>query len=204
MTTSVPVHLAVEDALSEAILRAVLIQSKRKFAIGPCYMHRGFGYLKKKIAGFNQAARGVPFLVLTDLDQGYPCPAALVADWLRVPRHPNLMFRVAVREVESWVLADREAVSTFLKTRLDLIPRDTDQLADAKQFLMGVVRHSPNRELRAAILPQPGSTAIQGPDYNGALVEFVQGRWKARRAAKNSPSLKRTLAAVSGFTPTGP
>jgi hypothetical protein len=197
----IPVHIAVEDALSEAVLRMLLAQSGRKFSIGSCYQHGGYGYIKKQIAGFNQAARGAPFFVLTDLDQGYPCPAALIADWLHVPEHPNLVFRVAVREIESWVLADREAFSSLLGVRQDLIPRNTDQLPDAKRFLMDAVRRCRKRELRSAILPASGSTAKQGPDYNAPLVEFVESRWRVRRAANNSPSLKRALDVVRAFTP---
>ena len=200
MPAVIPVQLAVEDALSEAVLRAILKQSGRPFAVGVCYQRGGYGYLKKTIAGFNQAARGTPFVVLADLDQQYPCPPALIADWLRVPKHPNLLFRIAVREIESWVLADREAISSFLGVRQDVIPRNTDQLPDAKRSLMDVVRKSRKREFRSAILPSPGSTAKQGPDYNGPLVKFVESRWKVRRAARNSPSLKRAIDAVRSFT----
>ena len=103
MTVAIPLHLAVEDPLSEAVLRELLCQSGRPFAIGRCYQRGGFGYLRKTIQGFNNAAKGIPFAVLTDLDR-YPCPMALIADWLRVPRHSNLLFRVAVHEVEAWIL----------------------------------------------------------------------------------------------------
>lgn len=202
MSAVVPVHLAVEDALSEAVLRAILFQSGRDYSIGSCYQRGGFGYLKNTIAGFNQAARGTPFFVLTDLDQKYPCPPALIADWLRVPKQPNLLFRIAVREVESWVLADQKAFASFLGIRQDSIPVDTDQLSDPKNLLMDLVRRSRKRKLRSAILPATGSTAKQGPDYNGQLVEFIESRWEVHRAVRNSSSLKRTLGAVRNFTPT--
>ncbi len=202
MSSSTPIYLAVEDILSDAVLRAILRQSGRAFDIGACYQRQGSGYLRNRIAGFNQAARGTPFLVLTDLDKGYPCASSLITDWLRIPQHPNLLFRVAVREVESWVLADREAFSPFLGIRVSLIPGNTDELPDPKQFLIEAVRKSRKRDLRSAILPRPNSTAKQGPDYNRPLIQFVQEKWDAARAAKASPSLERAIIAIRRFRQT--
>ncbi|MHB8898562.1 MAG: hypothetical protein ACYC6Y_07425 [Thermoguttaceae bacterium] len=193
-------YLAVEDQISEAMLRAVLAQSGRTYSVGCCYQHSGFGYLKTKIGGFNHAAKGTPFLVLTDLDR-HECAPELISKWLPVPKHPNLVFRVAVREVESWVLADREAFASLLGVRSELIPSQTDEIADAKRFLLDLVRRSRKRELRDSLLPSPRSTAKQGPDYNRPLVEFVEQRWRVQRAAKYSRSLKRTLDAVRHFQP---
>ncbi len=51
-------------------------QSSRAFAVGSCLGHEGSGYLKKNMRKFNKAARGVPFFVLTDLDQT-DCPPML-------------------------------------------------------------------------------------------------------------------------------
>ncbi|HEX9971235.1 MAG TPA: hypothetical protein VGD14_04115 [bacterium] len=104
MSDDVIINLAFEDPLHEAVLRKIF--SQFNFAVGKCFSHGGYGYLKTKIQGFNNAARVTPFLVLTDLDQ-VECAPILIKEWLPVPKHPNLLFRVAVREVESWVLAHR-------------------------------------------------------------------------------------------------
>jgi len=200
MTEIVPLQLAVEDSLSEAVLRALLRQSGRGFAVGQCYQRGGFGYLKKTIRGFNQAARGIPFLVLTDLDI-YPCAPALVAEWLPVPRHPNLLFRVAVHEVESWLLADQEAIARFLSIRKALIPTKPDQVARAKEALIELARNSRNRELRRDIVPPAGSTRKQGPDYNGRLSGFIRDHWGLERASRHSPSLQRTREVIVAFRP---
>ena len=103
---NIPVNLATEDELSEAVLRRLLDHADRGYAIGTAYGRRGFGYLRRTITGWNRAAQFVPFIVLTDLDRR-PCPTELIEDWLREARHPNLLLRVAVREVEAWLLADR-------------------------------------------------------------------------------------------------
>jgi hypothetical protein len=201
MEVRVPIHLAVEDALSEAVARKILLQSGRAYDIGYCFRRGGFGYLKTKITGFNEAAKVIPFFVLTDLDQ-HVCPPDMIADWMRVPKHPNLLFRIAVREVESWVMADRESFASFLGVSSKIIPTDTDHLPDAKQFLMSLVKRSRIRELRRSILPATGSTATQGPDYNGPLVGFIENQWRVREAAQYSLSLKRTLDVVSEFNQT--
>jgi len=44
---SIPINLAVEDPLSEAVLRAILRQSNRPYELGTCYCQGGYGYLKK-------------------------------------------------------------------------------------------------------------------------------------------------------------
>jgi len=198
---AIPIHLAVEDPLSEAMLRAILLHSGRSYTVGSCYSRGGNGYLKKTIDGFNQGAKGCPFLVLTDLDRG-PCAPGLITEWLAGPKHPNLLFRVAVRAVESWVLADRGAFGAFIGVDGSRIPADTDGLEDPKQFLVSLVSRSRNRDLRAAIVPRKGSTAKQGPDYNRPLIEFIQGKWRAQRAATASQSLRRAFEAVRLFQQT--
>src|SRR5271166_3110925 len=99
----IPVNLATEDELSETVLLRMLADLGR-FAVGTSYRRGGFAYLERNISGWNHAAKGIPFILLTDLDRCV-CPAKLFGDWLKAPRHPNLLFRVAVREVEAWLLA---------------------------------------------------------------------------------------------------
>ena len=121
--TDIPINLAVEDDLSEAVLKEILKQSQRPFSIGVCLKRQGYGYLKKIVPGINKAAKGSPYLILTDLDRN-ECPLALLTEWLSCPKHPNLIFRVAVVEVEAWLLAHRQAFADFLSISVDLIPDD--------------------------------------------------------------------------------
>lgn len=77
--------------------------------------------------GWNRAAKGTPFVVLTDLDTA-PCPGELIKSWLANDQHPNLLFRVAVREVESWLMADTDNFAHYIATRKTLMPEDPDGL----------------------------------------------------------------------------
>lgn len=193
------INLAVEDELSEAVLRRILAYTERPFSVAACYRRGGYGYLKERINGFNQAARATPYLVLTDLDR-VECPPLLIREWFSHPKHPNLLFRVAVREVEAWLLADGTGVAHFFGVAESLIPRNVEALADPKQALINLARRSRRKMLREAIVPPPGSTRQQGPDYNGALFPFVQ-QWNIDEAMQNSLSLKRTVNGMRSFEP---
>lgn len=200
MNDNIPINLAVEDDLSEAVLRTMLTRSGRQYAVGSCFSHFGFGYLKNKITGFNNAAKGIPFLVLTDLDKK-ECAPLLVQEWLPIPKHHNLLFRIAVRSVESWLLADRSSLATFLGVQKDLIPSNPDELDDPKRFLIELTVKSRKRYLREAIIPAKGSTAKIGPDYNGTLINYTQRYWKIEKAINNSPSLLNAFNAMKTFKP---
>lgn len=198
--TDIPINLAVEDALSEAVLKEMLKQTNRPFLVGRCLSRGGYGYLKRIIPGLNQAASGMPYLVLTDLDNA-ECPVAIISSWLTQPKHPNLIFRVAIREVESWLLAHREAFADFLGIATDLIPVNVDEISDPKQCLISLARRSKKRKLREAIVPNPNSTAKIGRDYNAQLIQFVQSYWQVKVAQNNSPSLQRAMSALICFQP---
>ncbi|PIG93111.1 hypothetical protein [Gloeocapsopsis sp. IPPAS B-1203] len=199
--TDIPINLAVEDDLSEAVLKEILKQSQRPFSIGTCLKHRGYGYLKKILPGINHAAKGSPYLVLTDLDKN-ECPLALIAEWLSHPKHPNLIFRVAVTEVEAWLLAHREAFAQFLGISVDLIPDDVDSIPEPKQLLIELTKKSKKRYLRDAIVPAKNSTAKIGKDYNGQLIQFINQNWRSEMAKTHSRSLERAVNAIVHFEPT--
>jgi hypothetical protein len=200
---SIPVNLAVEDDLSESVIRTLISFVNRGYHIGTTYGRNGFGYLRRTARGWNAAARGIPFILLTDLDNG-PCPSALIQEWLGVPLHPNLIFRVAVREVEAWLLADTHNLASFLTVRPEIMPVHCDNIADPKESLVNVARRARSRDIRTRIVPREGSTAKQGPDYNACLGTFVRDHWDIGSASAASHSLNRALHKLRTFEPTWP
>jgi len=200
MSNVISITLAVEDRLSEIVLRTILLQSGRPYHVTSCIGLSGFGYLRKNIRRLNNAAEGMPILILTDLDR-VECAPILQREWLDVPQCPNLLFRVAVREVESWVMAHRTAFAAFLGIRMDLIPTNPDGLDDPKKTLLGLVSKSRKRDLREAIIPMPKSTAKVGPDYNDQVGEFVIKNWRVREAEQYSASLRKAFHAILSFHP---
>jgi len=201
---SIPVNLAVEDQLSEAVLRRILSHTARGFAIGVAYNRGGYGYLRRTVRGWNTAAVGIPFILLTDLNSRYECPAALIHDWLGQRPHPNLLFRVAVREVEAWLLADPTSLAQFLGISKAVIPGNVEMLSDPKAALIDLARNSRHKSIRDRIVPKAGSTARQGRDYNGCLTEFVGSTWDVEASSHTCPSLERALRRVRAFRPKWP
>ena len=188
--------IATEDALSEAVAETLLTQVGGH-RVEMRLRKNGFGYLKSRAYDFDRIARTVmPVLLLTDLDQG-SCAPGLIARWLPSGHHPRLLLRVAVRETESWLLADRAAFAALLGVPQARVPARPDELSDPKAALLGLVRNSKRRELRDDLLPRPGVAFPVGLGYNDRLRRFVREDWDSRRAADASPSLARTLARLA-------
>ena len=161
--------LAVEDVLGEAV--SVRILANLGIAVTQRLGLKGKGYLREKAQSLNQTARGFAVFMLTDRDSPNPCPPQLVRSWIKGPRHPHFFLRVAVMEVESWMMADREGMAGFLSVPLNRIPLDTDALTHPKEFLVSLARSSNKARLRADLVPKPGATSKVGPGYNPRLGE---------------------------------
>jgi hypothetical protein len=191
-------NLVVEDVLSATVAQVMLKMSGRPFVVDTVRNERGFGAIKTKIRKYNQAAHWMPYLVITDLDN-HPCPVTMVNEWIDTPRHKNLIFRVAVREVEAWLLADREHIAQFLQISSAQIDRNPETLQDPKGALIQAVKkHSRNRNIRTDIVPI-GTTSSIGPNYNGRLSDFVMQHWDVNLARENAPSLDRAMRRLEEF-----
>jgi hypothetical protein len=194
----IPIYLAVEDELSEWVLRRALSLRSVKYVIGGVYGNEGFGYLKKRATAFNNAAKRCPYLLLTDLDE-YDCPPQLIEEWLGQPKHPQLLLRVAVREVESWLLGDATGLSHFLGLRTVVQLTDPEKSADPKEDLLKLALKSPRRSMREALVwrDEESGRLFQGPDYNANLAKFVSNNWNVATARTKCPSLERLFAALA-------
>jgi hypothetical protein len=197
----IPVSLVAEGLLDEQVLRHLLAQSGRDFAPGVCYGKRGRDHLAQNIGRFNQAAVHHPFIVLADLEND-ECPPSLIRQWLPRGCHSNLVLRIAVRKVESWILADGQAFAEFLGIPTARVPLEPDGETDPKARLINLARRSRYRTIREDLVPAPGSTSSIGKNYVGRLTGFVLNHWRAERACRNSPSLERALKAVQTCSPT--
>jgi hypothetical protein len=193
----IPIHLAVEDVLSEWVLRHALKQRRATYHIGGVFGHEGCGYLKKQTPAFNNAAKGCPFLMLADLDR-LACPPELIEQWLGRPKHQHFLLRVAIREVESWLLGDIEGLGHFLGLRTVPVLSSPESLSDPKDQLLRLAAGAPNRQMREALVwKDPDSGRLrQGPDYNGTLARFVIKTWNLARARRVCRSLDRLFVAL--------
>lgn len=186
---------AVEGETDAAVLKRVVA-----FAGGTLdyiFGLRGKGYLVQQLAAFNAAARHGKWIFLLDLDQDADCaPAYFEALSGSMDLAATLCLRIAVRKIESWILADPDTVASFLGVSANLIPRMPDALPDPKLKLVSLAGRSRRREVRLGIAPQPGSGRQVGPAYSSMLIEYVGSHWRPDIAAGNSDSLNRCIRSV--------
>ena len=184
--------VATEDALSEAVARRMLVEAGRDERSAHYVGRRGAGYLKVNMKKFAEAAARFPVLVITDLDAGI-CAPKLIDQWMvKVTASAMLRLRVAVREVEAWIMADRERFADFLGVSQAKIERDTETIADPKRRLLELARGA-RRNIRRGLLPAPGAAAAQGFEYNTLLGTFVADTWRPAAASENNNSLRRAI-----------
>ena len=189
------IALATEDELSEAIGLRLIAESPFHEADVLPLRRNGSGYLKSKVESWRQLAGQQVVLLLTDLDQ-IDCPVALRNEWLGTrPVSDRLLLRIAVREIESWVLADHDAMRKLIGDRGKLPPAP-DELGDPKAFLLNMVRKYAPRDVKQDLLAERGAMASQGLGYNRRLVAWVKSDWSPDRAAARSPSLLRARQAL--------
>lgn len=192
------VIIVPEDELCEAIMRRLLQDFRSDLVIDRVVLARGFGFIKSRVEVFKKASKIYPHLVLTDLDQ-VACAPTLLASWRAVGLPPELWFRIAVREVEAWLLSDREGIAAFLEISVANVPLRPEAERDPKGTLLALARRSRNRALREDLLPASGSRAAVGIGYNSRLSNFVAEGWNVERAVANAESLDKALQRLSGF-----
>lgn len=183
------VALATEDELSEAVGLRLLSEAGLKPDL--LFRRGGNGYLRSRLNSFCQIAQRQPILVITDLDKS-ACPATLCSAWFgRVSPPPKLLLRVAVREIESWLFADHDAMrSLFGKTVAARLPEQSETVENPKEFLLKLAMRAP-REVRVDLCAASGAVAKQGLGYNARLCRFVREMWSPDRAEHRSESLRR-------------
>jgi hypothetical protein len=189
----VAITVAVEGTVDEAVAR-VLITAAGAY-VGPVYGREGKGKLHRRVQAYNETAKYFPWLVLLDLDTDADCPPPLIARLL--PRAaPAMAFRIVVRAIEAWLLADREAIAQFLAVPVRTVPADPESLDNPKQALVQLAKSSKRRDIREDVVPREGSGREVGPGYTARATEFASAHWRPEAAAERSPSLRRCIMAV--------
>src|SRR5260370_12236039 len=167
--------------------------------VGMVYGRRGKAHLLERVPIYNQAAHRVPWFVLADLDMDAQCPSEAIAGWLSKPAH-GMRFRIAVRSIEAWLMADRESIASFLAVSLSKIPHRIDLDPNPKQTLINIARTSRNRRIRNDVVPRQESGARVGPLYVPRLTAFTENHWRPAEGEKHSESLRRCICALSTLT----
>lgn len=186
-------HGAVEGDLDEVVLQRIVAHTGARIA--RMFKAGGKAPLLQRISGYKNSAARHPWVVLVDMDRDDECAARLRRLWVGEPGS-FMCFRIAVRSVEAWLLADRERMASFLKVSPTRIPTNPESLGDPKRYLVDLARNSRSPRIRKELVPREGSGRVEGPLYTPRLMEFVLNRdkgWRPDVAAESSDSLKRAL-----------
>lgn len=187
------IQAAVEGITDEAVVQRLVEHVGAH--VGAVYGKNGKPTLRQKMNGYNNAARYAPWIVVADLDHDHDCAPELVSAWVPVPAE-FMCFRVAVRAVEAWLLADGEAVATFFGVAESAVPSRPDDLDDPKRTLVDLAKRSRRREIREDMVPCPESGRAVGRAYTSRLIEFARDAWRPPVAAQRSESLRRAIASL--------
>jgi len=193
MNGALIISAAVEGIVDEAVAQKLIIEAGGR--PGPIFGKNGKAFLRQKIQGFNNAARRWPWLVLVDLDNDADCPPPFCETWMPDPA-PYLCFRVAVREVEAWLMGDADSLASSLGVGRNRIPADPEQLDDPKREMVNLARRSRRLAVRRDMVPREGSGRSVGPAYASRLIEYVQTSWRPETASGQSESLRRAIACL--------
>lgn len=153
---------------------------------------KGKAFVQEKVNTLFSAAKVRPWLVLIDLDSDRRCPGQYRTSVLRSPSPHNLLLRVAVREIEAWLMADRQGLARHLAISASLLPSDPEALADPKAVLLRAALKMSSRARRDFLTDVDGRLR-EGPGYTEVLGAFVAQSWDLRAARGVSRSLHRAL-----------
>ena len=187
-------NLATEGVTDTAVARRICREVGLE--VEAEYGQRGKHRLDSSLRGYNEAARHGKWFVLRDLDSDADCAPSLMGDLLPEPSH-GMVFRIAVRQIETWLLADRIAFANFFSVPASRIGFQPESLPDPKRHLVALVRRSRSRTVRDDVVPLAGSGASMGPGYVNRIIEFAQGPWRPFEAGKVSDSLRRCIERLS-------
>lgn len=193
-STFLPVEVAYcgEGPTDAAVARALIRAAGVTPGIDYVSMRgrKGKSWLDARMPGLIIAARYRPVLVLRDLDTDAECASDLAVRLMPKPVDA-LCLRIAVRTVESWLMADRVAFAAALGVAARAVAVHPDALIRPKQAVRDLMRMSRRAEVRSLV-----SEPVMQPQRLAAfLATFAEERWDVHRAASTgaSPTLTRAL-----------
>jgi hypothetical protein len=198
-----------EDELARIVIKRLIAEHCPNARISRPDPARG-GEIESLVCNYNLLARKYPIFILVDEDGD--CAPGKINRWFQGQAiHANMLFRVAVDEVESWLLADRPGMADFLGVPPSKIPVTTSRRNDTEisfslnyksslYLMKDIVPYSRKSTIKQRLLPR--NHAKKGPEYNSTLKEFIP-IWDIEKAAENSSSLQRTITRIKQFCQNG-
>ena len=192
------IAIVAEDRLTQAVLHKCVAEYLPHFQIIRSEIKGGRGNVQREIGAYAKLARSIPVLIGMDLDHD-DCAPAVLTRWRVIDLlSDQFMVRFAVREIESWVLADRKRFARFVGGSSDDVSDAPDMLEDPKGSLLSLARFSADEELRRDLVPRNFDKQYPriGPAYNPRMCDFVDKKWRPHVAIRRSESLARAIRAL--------
>lgn len=193
------VNLVLEGFLEEPTARRLVLYCGHE--VGAVSRLDGAKNIKNKAHKYHSMTkRGEAVFVLTDsMDTGESCVPQAKREYLE--RHiqspsPHFLLRFAVRELESWLLADRGGIADYLCVPLIKIPTAPETLDDPKREMVRLASKSRSCRIRDEIVPDAKHRGLVAPGYTGAVTRFIIEHWDIDAAQECSESLRRCIRAL--------
>jgi len=202
------INLVIEGKTDEYMMQALfqylhlpapIIRSKRSSSSGG-----EKEAILTNLQKWNEAAKWDYWVVVIDMDNDATCVTEYRKKLLPIVSD-KMIFRIAIKKIEAWILADAPSLAKYLGINVLLIPANPENLADPKDALLRLVRKSKKKMLREDMLPIDGSGAKQGRAYIQRIQEFLfhpEYSWRPEVAEHSADSLKRCLRALRKISPT--
>lgn len=183
---------ALVEGYVESVFLPVVLQQLGRADLQPTIRIAGgttkFWPIAKR---WNEAGKHSSLIGLADVEQAECAPELLRS--VLPQKSSDFHLRLAVRMLESWLLADRVRLAAFLKVPVAAVPTQPDTLKHPKLELVNIARRSTRKSIREAMVPDD-SGAVVGPNYVATVSEFITGHWQSETARGASPSLHRACA----------
>ncbi|HOT96581.1 MAG TPA: hypothetical protein PLN61_02130 [bacterium] len=195
-----------EDIATREIIKRLISQYCSHAAILREEPARG-SEIQAQIRRYNMLAESYPIFVLTDEDG--ECPPNKIQSWFGGDIiAPQMLFRVAVDEAESWLLADHSGFSNYFRIANEEIPLSAVRGNEKEVsfsiryktslfIMLELVPKSRSASVREQLTPR--NRAHKGPAYNSAMVPFIINKWNPEMARQNSSSLDRAIIRLLEF-----
>ena len=188
------ITVAVEGELDSIIVQKLIEQAGGQ--VSTLLSPRGKSKIRKNIENYNSAARHALWVVVVDLNNEHDCAPSLLQEWL--PEASQYMcFRVAVREIEAWLMGDAETLADYLEISRSKIERNPEALSDPKPkvAMVNLAKESRSREIRQRMVSKNDNKP--GPYYTAVLSDYAHNHWRPEVAAERADSLRRAMACVA-------
>ncbi len=104
-----------------------------------------------------------------------------------------MLLRAVVRELESWLLADRNGIAEYLKIPMSGVPENPESLSDPKATLIHLARKSRSSRIREGLVPAQGSSATVGRGYASEIIHFIRESWDINMVRMKASSLDHCI-----------